>query len=126
MIGLKVYVNGNAEIKDMDPDDLYSEVGGEPEDTRPFVDNTIAVITNRDAGINDGKNVILPCVNLYGTVLFLKSRGQSYVDMSDEMIDMLLDRFPKIQRTEDRRCGTSLSLRERFIAWLTRIFKGSR
>lgn len=128
MIGLKVYADGKAEVKDIDTDRLYDEVGGEPEEYRPFVDKTIAMIINKEAGVREGRNKAIPFTYLNGTVLFLRAKGKSetYTNLDEERIDRLTERFPKIELLEEEKCETSLSLRERFIAWLTKILMISR
>lgn len=123
MIALKVYPDGLAEIKNVDPSDFYDEVGGAPEEYRPFVDTTLVMVINSEAGVREGRNVAVPFMYLCGTVLFVrtKGKGQSYVDLDEEKIESLCKRFPKIKLKEEEKCETLLSLRERFVAWLTRI-----
>lgn len=128
MIGLKVYADGKAEIKNIAVSRFFNEVGGEPEEYRPFVDKTLVIVINSEAGVREGRNIAIPFAYLYGTVLFVrtKGKGQSYIDLDKEKIERLLERFPKIKLKEEEVCETSHSLRERFAAWLIRILKGNR
>lgn len=119
---LKVYPNGEAELRDIDVSELFYEVEGEPIDSRIFVDKTLVMISSNDAGLREGRNIALPSVKVYGTVLFLraKGKGKNYIGIDEETVYRLLDRFPKI-KFKGEICETSLSLPARFKAWLTRI-----
>ena len=127
MTGLKVYPDGTAEIKDISPSDFNKEVCGESEEYRPFVDKTIVMIINKEATVREGRNTAIPFAHLNGTVLFMRAKGkaQNYVNLDDEKIERLIERFPKI-KIKEKTCETSPSLPARFKAWLTRILKASR
>ncbi len=124
---LKVYPNGEADLRDIDESEFFYEIEGEPIDNRIFVDKTLVMISSDDAGLREGRNIALPSVKVYGTVLFLraKSKGKNYIGIDEETVRRLLDRFPKINFKEEI-CKTSSSLRARFKAWLTRILTASR